>query len=118
MLVEHDPTMPLGYFGLAWIAVVPPIWRAIIDIGGVGRLRREFANRTAAARPSVRRCRRRLTVQTACEHLSFQKVDPWAPCAAAANALARTDSSTMLMTVAWRMTIMPLSMRAGEARCE
>lgn len=28
---EGSPMMPMGYFGLAWIAVVPPLWRRIID---------------------------------------------------------------------------------------
>jgi alkane 1-monooxygenase len=25
------PTMPFGYFGLTWLALLPPVWRAVID---------------------------------------------------------------------------------------
>jgi alkane 1-monooxygenase len=30
-LAARAPTMPCGYFGLAWLALVPPLWRAVID---------------------------------------------------------------------------------------
>lgn len=30
-MLPGAPTMPVGYFGLTWLAILPPLWRKVID---------------------------------------------------------------------------------------
>ena len=38
--VPNAPTLPTGYYGCFWLAVVPPLWRRMVD----GRIPSEIRN--------------------------------------------------------------------------